>query len=222
MIFKENNHRKWLSLTYLAIFFLLEILIVTDNSMILGIDHSVRLFFTGIISPLNTKIFSMITFLGSPLMDVIYLATILFLLLRKGKKQSAYWIAFILISGNIISFLIKMTVKRPRPMGKIIPASGYSFPSGHVFGTALVVLTLIYLVLPYLKNQSTQTVLKLLLIVWLIVVAISRVYLRGHYFSDTIGSVLLAGTWWECSELLYIRYFDSIANWLNLNVEENE
>src|SRR5699024_2970539 len=102
--------------------------------------------------------------------------------------------------------------RRQRPLGKIIPASGYSFPSGHVFGTTLVILTLIFLILPVIKKVSTRKIITGLLIIWLIVVAISRVYLRGHFPSDVIGSALLAGTWWECCELLYLRYYDSITN----------
>lgn len=216
LIFKQNDHRKWLSITYVAIFFLLEIMIVSNNSVILEIDHSIQKIFGSMVSPINTKIFSTITFLGSPMMDIIYLLLIMFFLYRYGKKSSSLWIGFILVSGNIISFLVKITVKRQRPLGKIIPASGYSFPSGHTFGTTLVVLALIFLVLPYVKQQSTKQILTVVLIVWLILVAVSRIYLRGHFPSDVIGSVLLAGTWWECCELLYLRYYDSIANLLNL------
>ncbi len=216
LIFKQNNHRKSLSIIYVAIFFLLEIMIVSNNSFILGIDHSIQHTFSSIVSPINTKIFSAITFLGSPIMDVIYLLIIMFLLYKHGKKDSSLWIGFILISGNIISFLVKITVRRQRPLDKIIPASGYSFPSGHTFGTTLVVLTLIFLVLPYIKKQSTRQILTIILIIWLIIVAISRIYLRGHFPSDVIGSALLAGTWWECCELLYLRYYDSIANILKL------
>lgn len=198
-------------------FFLLEIMIVTDNSVILGFDHSIQNILGTIVSPLNTKIFSTITSLGSPMMDVIYLIIIMAVLYRRGKKDSSLWIGFVLVSGNIISFLVKITVKRSRPIGKIIPASGYSFPSGHVFGTTLVVLALILFVLPYIKNQSIQQILKVVLILWIIIVAISRVYLHGHFPSDVIGSVLLAGTWWECSELLYLRYHSYVTNLLKLD-----
>ena len=216
MIFKQNNHRKWLAIVLLVAFFFLEIMIVSDNSFFIGLDYSVQNVFNTIVTPINTKVFSTITFLGSPVMDVIYLVIMMFLLYRQGKKESSLWIGFILISGNIIAFLVKTVVRRQRPTGKIIPASGYSFPSGHVFGTTLVILTLILLILPYLKNQSTAQIIKILLVVWLIVVAISRVYLRGHFLSDVVGSALLAGTWWECCELLYLRYYETINHFLKI------
>lgn len=222
MIFKQNNHRKWLAMTYIVIFFLLELMIITDNPLILGIDHSLQDAFNIIVSPTNTKIFSAITFLGSPIMDIFYLLIIIGLFYWRDKKDASLWITFVLISGNIISFLVKITVKRQRPLEKIIPASGYSFPSGHVFGTTLVVLTIIFLVIPYLKNQSSKHLLTAVLIIWLIIVAISRVYLRGHFLSDVIGSALLAGTWWECCELLYLRYYDTISNIFKLETPKNK
>jgi len=222
LIFKQNNHRKWLSIAYVLAFFLLELMIITNNSLILGIDHSIQNSLGNLVSPVNTRIFSTITSLGSPIMDVIYLVIIMLVLFLNGKKDSSIWIGFILLSGNIISFLVKITVRRQRPLGKIIPASGYSFPSGHVFGTTLVILTLIFLVLPYLKSQATRKTITFLLIVWLIIVAISRVYLHGHFPSDVIGSALLAGAWWECCELLYFRYYKTIANVLKLNTHTNK
>lgn len=217
MIFKENSRRKWLTIIYVVAFFLLEILIVANSPFIGSIDHAAQNIFSAITSPFNTKIFSVVTFLGSPLMDVIYLIVMMFLLYRMGRKDSSFWVGFVLIGGNIISYLIKITVKRTRPTGKIIPASGFSFPSGHVFGTMLVIMTLIFLVLPMIKSLSNRHTINVLLIIWLIVVAISRVYLRGHFLSDTIGSMLLAGAWWECSVMLYLKYYDSIGNFLKLN-----
>ncbi|PMD68025.1 phosphatase PAP2 family protein [Companilactobacillus nuruki] len=210
MIFKQNNHRKWLAIIFLVFFFLLEIMIVTNNSSTIGIDHSIQNILGTMVSPINTKIFSAITFLGSPIMDSLYLIVIMLILFFKKKRITSFWIALVLIGGNIISFLVKITVKRQRPIGKIIPASGYSFPSGHVFGTTLVILTLIILVLPYLKNQTIRSLLKIILVIWLILVAVSRVYLHGHFPSDVLGSILLASTWWEFSELLYLRYYNNL------------
>ena len=220
MIFKEHNRRKWIALVYLVIFFLLEILIVSNNSFINTIDTSAQNILNTITTPINTKIFTTITFIGSPIMDAIYLIIMMLLLYRIDKIDASLWIAIIGIGGNIISYLIKISVKRSRPTNKIIPASGYSFPSGHVFGTMLVILTIIILVLPLLNNLTARHVITAILIIWLIIVALSRVYLRGHYFSDVTGSMLLAGAWWEYSEMLYFKYYSLLDNFLNLNNQD--
>ncbi|APU70815.1 hypothetical protein BI355_0463 [Companilactobacillus crustorum] len=217
MLFKENNHRKGLAIFYLVAFFLLEILIITNNSVIFSIDHSIQNILGTAVSPFNTKIFSIITFLGSPVMDTFYLVLMMILFFKFKRRDASLWTGYILIGGNIISYLIKITVKRQRPLDKIIPASGFSFPSGHVFGTMLVIMTIIFLILPSLKKQSTRWIINGILIIWVIIVAISRVYLRGHFPSDVIGSALLAGAWWQCSKLLYFRYYDSLVKLLKLN-----
>jgi len=219
LIFKQNNNRKWFALLYVILFFILEIMIVTNTTVSTVFDHSIQSIFSSMVSPFNTKIFHLVTFLGSPIMDVIYLLLIMFFLYKKGHKESSLWLGFVLVSGNIISFLVKLTVHRQRPLDKIIPASGYSFPSGHVFGSTLVILALIMFVLPYIKSVSTKNILTGLLIIWVIIVAMSRVYLRGHFPTDVIGSILLASTWWECSELLWIRYSDSVTNLLKVNTD---
>jgi len=221
LIFKQNAHRKWLSATFVILFFILEILIITNSTITVGLDHSIQNIFGTMVSPFNTKLFHTITFLGSPMMDVIYLLIIMAILYKQSRKQTSLWLGFVLIGGNIISFLIKLTVRRQRPLDKIIPASGFSFPSGHVFGTTLVVLALIMFFLPYLKNQTTKNILKTILIIWLIIVAVSRVYLRGHFPTDVIGSILLAGAWWECSELLYLRYRSAVLNIFKLKTNTN-
>lgn len=84
----------------------------------------------------------------------------------------------------------------------------------------LVILTLIFLILPLIKNLSTRHTITAILIIWLLLVAISRVYLRGHYLSDVTASALLAGAWWECSELLYLKYYNVLGNFLNLNNQD--
>lgn len=220
MQLEENTHRKWLALTYAVIFFLLEIMVITNSPIVTSFDKTAQNILGMIVSPFSTRIFTVITFIGSPVMDVIYLVIMALLLYRIGKKDASFWIGFILIGGNIISYLIKITVKRSRPTDKIIPASGFSFPSGHVFGTMLVILTLIFLILPLIKNLSTRHTITVILIIWLLLVAISRVYLRGHFLSDVTASTLLAGAWWECSELLYLKYYNVLGNFLNLNNQD--
>lgn len=212
LIFKQNNQRKWLAMIYLVIFFILELMVITNNSFITNFDSSIQTILQGMVSSGFTSIFKTVTFLGSPLMDLIYLLLIAFLFLKNNYKQTALWIIYLLISGNIISFLIKITVHRQRPLNAILPASGYSFPSGHVFGTTLLILTIIFLVLPHLHNKNWRIGISVIAILWLILVAFSRVYLRGHFPSDVLGSALLAGTWWEFSELLYLRYHATIIN----------
>ncbi len=218
LIFTKNPSRKWFALGYIIAFFLLELMIIFNNSFTISFDSSIQNLLVNITNANNNKIFELITFLGKPIMDVFYLIAIMIFLWIIKRKKSALWLGFVLISGNIISFLVKITVKRNRPTGKIIPATGYSFPSGHVFGTSLVVMAIFLFILPHLKNQTFNWIYKTILIVWLILVAISRVYLHGHFPTDVIGSILLSAAWWECNKMLYLRYSENIFK-VNTSVE---
>lgn len=205
MPFSNNRKHLQLATTYLIFFVLLEILVVSGNSLVRCFDTSIQNIFTAITTADLTSIFKVITKLGSPEMNIIYLIIIIILFLKNKFFKEAIWTSSLLIVGNVIATLVKYSVRRQRPTDKIIPASGYSFPSGHTFGTTLLILTIIVLMLPHLKNLSLKKFLKILLIVWLILVAISRVYLRGHFPTDVIGSMLLAGVCWEYAELIYLH-----------------
>jgi membrane-associated phospholipid phosphatase len=45
------------------------------------------------------------------------------------------------------------------------------------------------------KNRTTRVWLNVLLVVWLVLVMISRVYLYAHFPSDVCGSVALGAMW---------------------------
>ncbi|WP_125587831.1 phosphatase PAP2 family protein [Companilactobacillus jidongensis] len=211
MIFSKNSYRHWLAIAYMAIFLGLEFLVVTSNSWLLNSDFGIQSTIEPMVNSTYTAIFTVISFIGSPPVTIIITLILAFWLFSKNKKVESIWTACTLMGGNVIAFLVKISVKRPRPVNKVIPDSGYSFPSGHVFGTTLLVLFVIYMVLPYFKNQETQFFLGTVAISWLIIMIFARLYLRGHFASDTVGSVILAGAWWEVAQLLYLKFYERTA-----------
>ncbi len=60
----------------------------------------------------------------------------------------------------------------------------YSFPSGHT-ANATVILSLTYY-FGFIKSERIKSVLKCLLIIWIIIVALSRVVVGAHYLSDVL------------------------------------
>lgn len=55
------------------------------------------------------------------------------------------------------------------------------------------------------------------MIIWLILLALSRVYLGAHYPTDTIGAMLLAYAWLQISEWLYLWLAPKLAHVKLLN-----
>lgn len=155
----------------------------------------------------RTQVIALIAQLASPALDIIWLSLIALLVWRVFHEWlTAVWLLGVLFSGDAVAFIVKEIVRRPRPTMKVIPDSGFSFPSGHTFGAAVVTLAILFVVIPRLKEQEVQFAVGLLTVIWLSAVVFSRIYLRAHYPSDVAGSLLLALAWWACMRLVWIKY----------------
>lgn len=152
-------------------------------------------------TPLLTKIFLIITNLGSPY--VLIVLTLLSFLL-KNKKLS------FIITGNlglitIINQVLKFIVKRPRPNDLfLIVETGYSFPSGHSMVSLSFYGLLIYFIYKYFKNKKLKIFLITLLSLIIVLIGVSRVYLGVHFVSDVISGFLLS--------LSYLIIFIKVIN----------
>lgn len=106
-------------------------------------------------------------------------------------KYRKYQVAFAFTINAIIINILKYTVNRPRPyevdkyIEKLSSGGSPSFPSGH---TGDVMIVAISMSLLFFKQKW------MLLIIWLwaIAVAYSRMVLGVHYPSDVLGSVVIS------------------------------
>ena len=91
-----------------------------------------------------------------------------------------------------INSLLKLLLARPRPalFPPLVAESGFSFPSGHV--TAAVA---VYGLLAVYLWQRRHRIWAVASGAWVLVVAVSRIYLGVHYPSDTLGSLTFAILW---------------------------
>ena len=150
------------------------------------------------------NIATFITLFGSGLMVMGLLFTLIVIKRRELALQ-----VFILSS---ITFLIvqfmKDTIARPRPVGlvadltlKQYEASGFGFPSGH---SALSMVCAL-IIFPYASRPW-----KLIIIIGVILVGLSRIYLGVHAPLDVIGGWSLAIVIWSLFKLFFSK--NSLAN----------
>lgn len=209
MEIKENKNRPIWAIIYSILFLLLFIFVKINSPIVQGIDNFVR----GIIIPITnehlTTIANIVTNFGSPMVSLILSILVLAFIFFKREYALAIWGFATLIFGNGIAYVFKHLAARPRPelSQRLAPADGFSFPSGHTFGTCMFALLIIYLIVPRIKNQTTQTVIKVLTIIWIIIIMLTRIYLRVHFPTDTFGSLLLAGAVWEFALIIWTHFF---------------
>ena len=96
--------------------------------------------------------------------------------------------ALAVVTSELFIGPVKALVDRPRPPGALIETSAASFPSGHAIAAAV---TAVGLVLVLAEAGSTRWRWEVRAVAFASVMALSRVYLRAHWLSDTVAGALL-------------------------------
>jgi membrane-associated phospholipid phosphatase len=129
------------------------------------------------------SLMKVVTQLGSP----ATVATMAFgvsvvLLLRRHVMEAVAFVAGVLLVYLAVR-LFKEGIQRPRPPGPLVSAQGSSFPSGHAAYSTIWVAAAVAVgwCMPGIGRRSLLIGAALALAV---VVGLSRIYLRVHYWSD--------------------------------------
>ena len=86
-----------------------------------------------------------------------------------------------------VNEVFKDVVDRPRPL-EPVTGGGESFPSGHTLHAMLTSGLAWLLVMPRLANLTHRRLLLAAILVWPVLVGISRVHLERHWPSDVLGA----------------------------------
>ena len=208
MFVPQNKYRPFIASIYLALFLILLILVKTNSTIVTSFDKFVQNLLLPITNPTNTRIVEKITYLGGPrIAAILSIIVSLYMFIRHNFK-AGIWSASTLVIGNLINVLAKNLIQRPRPSDKLVAIGGYSFPSGHTFGTALFIFFVVFLIVPQIKDVTLRRILTFLGFLWILIIALTRVYLHVHYPTDTIASVLLVLFLWESSLIIWRRSID--------------
>jgi undecaprenyl-diphosphatase len=117
-----------------------------------------------------------------------------FLLIRQHRWYSLK-VPVVALGSITLNLLLKNFYNRPRPLLPLTSASGLSFPSGHAMISASFYGLLIYLTWQHVENRSLRWLLTVLLTALILLIGLTRVYLRVHYASDVLAG-FMAGTLW--------------------------
>lgn len=130
------------------------------------------------------------TLLGDPSVLLVAAGLAVLALGFRGYYAAAIHVASATILTLGLVWLLKMGLNVPRPDEVIRPPSSGAFPSGHTAGITVLVTLLASFVAGETHNRKRWQAYVLLSLP-LLPVAISRLYLGVHWFTDVIGGVLL-------------------------------
>ncbi|MGZ4622405.1 MAG: phosphatase PAP2 family protein [Blastococcus sp.] len=129
-----------------------------------------------------------LSWLGSALVNWPLRAAALLLLAWRRHWLRLAAFAGAVITSELLIGPVKAAVDRPRPADSLIATSGASFPSGHAIASAV---TAVGLVLALAAPGPGRWRWEVRAVVFTAVMALSRVYLRAHWLSDTVAGALL-------------------------------
>jgi undecaprenyl-diphosphatase len=144
-----------------------------------------------------------ITFTASSAAVVLAAGIALWLWHGQRKRLEALAVIVTLTGSVAINTILKLVFARPRPdiFPPLTVEHSYSFPSGHT-STAIALYGLIAVLLWRAHHRGWA----LLSGLWVLLVALSRVYLGVHYPSDVLGSLALGVLWIFAVTFVYDGY----------------
>jgi len=213
-------------LAILAVFFLsLSVFIVLVRRIFLlqneEMDNRVFAFLKPHINDTNTAIMNFITFFGKhEFLVPANLLLIGYYVFFKKEKWYSIKVPTIAVSSLLLMFGLKHLFARDRPEGQLLEeAKNFSFPSGHALMSVTFYGLLAYIAWHNIKNNTLKWVIIVLLISWILVIGISRIYLRKHYYSDVMAGFAM-GFLWLVFSLKVIRQIEKRSKRLNPVVEK--
>ena len=188
--------------TILAVFFLslIAFIFITRRIFLLRneeLDNKVFEVLSPYINDTNTAIMNFITFFGKHefLIPANLLLIAYYLFLKKHKWYSIK-IPAIAISSLLLMFGLKRLFARERPVGQLLEeAKNFSFPSGHALMSVTFYGLMAYIAWHSIKNKTAKWIIIVLLIGWIILIGLSRLYLRRHYYSDVAAGFAMGFLW---------------------------
>jgi len=167
---------------------------VINSDPITRLDQWLEMIMITFRHPVLVETFLVITVLAKFSIIIIFALLFTLFLWRLNQKRflSGLWVT---ISGAaIFSYIIKITIERPRPLSGVYEEISFSFPSAH----AALAVAFYGFLLYWAWRRSTWSRRVNLTFAWLILVFLigfSRLFLGVHYLSDVLGGYALGFLW---------------------------
>jgi len=157
----------------------------------MNLDIIINQFIESVQTPFLTKVFKMITQLGSTKVLLPLSIILVLYLFYKRRKIDATLSALTLVIGISVSELIKLVIHRARPINALVIETDPSFPSGHTIMSVIFFLLLIFLFKDKIRSKIIRRTMITICIVLPLLIGFSRLYLNIHWFTDVLTGFLI-------------------------------
>ena len=179
----------------LGLFLVLLVGVLTQTG-IERLDQPVSTWFVSLRSGTLTQVMIALAIIFGPtVLPIVVLVVLVGWTLLARHAWRPILLAGGMTTGLLLAQILAPLVKHPRPPVDLMlfgADSTYSFPSGHVLGTADFLLILAFLIASRRQHTSLTALLFTLAGAVIVAQVASRLYLGYHWLSDTMASVALS------------------------------
>ena len=161
-------------------------------------DRSLLFFMYHHRAPWLTELAEWLAHMGSPPVIVAMAAVAAVVGLVWRKVRGAAWtLPIAVIGAGVIIQGVKLLVHRPRPsfFTPLLHEAGYSFPSGHSLIAMVVYGLLGYFALHLFKNPTLRLLVRIVTVLVVVAIGVSRVYVGVHYPTDVLAGWTAGVPW---------------------------
>lgn len=132
---------------------------------------------------------------GYTVLTILVAATFSYLMIVK-QRANAILLAGAVITGTVLSNVLKGVFARPRPdLTGIVKVFTPSFPSGHSLAAAVTYLTLAAILAAGTQSVRLRIFYLTLAVVLTVLIGVTRVYLGVHFPTDVLAGWSLGSAW---------------------------
>jgi len=168
------------------------------------LDHAARAWILAHRTPFGKHLFAGLTLFGSTVATLILVPLVALWLWRRKERLVAAVFVSAPATAVVLLLGLRGVMERQRPPGAEGIVSNPSFPGGHMIVATSLWVTLMYLL--WREKLVPLLPATLVVVVWPLLVGISRVYLDVHWTSDVIAGWLLGLSLALAAAAIYERF----------------
>ena len=191
---------------------LVALMVLIKNGGIVDFDTNVFNLVTANENSGLENMYRVFTFLASTIFVIVACLAILVISVFIRKKKMGAVIFGSVVISTVVNNVIKLIFRRPRPeVRRLVVEKSFSFPSGHTMAAVTLYGVLIFFVMRSKLNKGLRIAISMVLGLFPIGVAVSRIYLGAHFASDVIGAAITSTALLLVETYFITKYYDKIV-----------